>query len=288
VASSGFSTADRTLVVARYVDNIYSAGRSLDHAIDIMDHFEQHLQTTWGLSIKPSSRTCMTPRGCRQVPRDAEKWQLCSEFHVLGHVLQDNGSTNACWTNTSSNMWKAYFANCKSHTARSLPLEAKLPLISRAVLPVMQHRDTRWPPTQEREAQIDKLQRKMVSSIMRLPVLPHELPADYVRRRHREATKVMSKLGFWSDQHCKRVQAWHEHLKRPRNHRSWAASLLNFRNHEWLQQRRVQYSSANESRTCTRASAGFVATRWHDGVMYARQRTPHAQRPNSHFSVFSL
>jgi hypothetical protein len=102
--SSGFSTADRTLVVAGYVDNIYSAGRSLGHAINILDQFEQHLQTTWGLSIKPSSRACMTPRGSRQVPKDAVKWQLCSEFHVLGHILQDNGSTNACWNNTSNNM----------------------------------------------------------------------------------------------------------------------------------------------------------------------------------------
>jgi len=273
---SGFSTTDRTLMVAAYVDNIYSAGASLDDAINILEDFAQHLQSTWGLNIKPSSRSCMTARGCHEVPVDAERWQLCSEFHVLGHILQDNGSTNACWTNTSKNMWKAYFANCKSQTARSLPLESRLPLISRAVLPVMQHRDTRWPPTREREAQIDRLQRKMVSSVMRLPFLEHEPPVDYLRRRHREATKVMRRVGFWSNQHCKRVQAWHEHLQRPRNHRSWAASLLNFRDHQWLQQQRLQNSSANESRTRTRASVGFVATRWYDGVLYAKQRAPQA------------
>ena len=42
------------------------------------------------------------------------------------------------------------------------------------VSPIMQHRDTRWPPASLRQMQTDTVQRKMVSSIMRAPPRAHE------------------------------------------------------------------------------------------------------------------
>ena len=265
----GFKAGTHTLTVATYVDNIYSAGASLHDAIAILEDFEAHLQTHWGLRIKPSSRMCLVPRGNHELPRNDGKWPLHAEFTALGHTLQDNGSTQMCWQNTAKAMWRAFFGNCNCENARLLPTALKQSLMDRAVLPVMQHRDTRWPPTTLRQMQIDTVQRKMVCSIMRLQPYPHENPVEYLRRRNRQATETMNLQGKWTTKHCKRVVAWNDHLRRPRNDRAWAAILLKFRDEQWIEQQRRYNSVGNESRTRTRALPGFVAMRWHDGVRLA-------------------
>ena len=202
------------------------------------------------------------------------KWPLSAEFFALGHTLQDNGSTQTCWQRTSRSMWKAYFGNCASKVASRMPEALRYTLMDRAVLPTMQHRDTRWPPTALRQMQIDTIQRKMVCSIMRLRPHAHEGPVEYVRRRNRQATTIMGQRGRWSVKHCKRVVAWDAHLQRPRNSCSWAAILLKFRDSKWLEARRLQNSAGFESRTRTRVARSFVAMRWQDGVSRAAQQCP--------------
>ena len=133
----GFRTDVDRLTVATYVDNIYSAGSSLAGAITILEDFEAQLNKEWGLQIKPASRSCIVPRGSTEFSYDSGKWPLCSEFNTLGHILQDNGSTRSCWINTSRSMWKAYFGNCCSKTARQLSAKLRYSLMDRAVLPVM-------------------------------------------------------------------------------------------------------------------------------------------------------
>ena len=271
-ARHGFQAGGGRPTVATYVDNIFSAGSSLKGAIAILEDFEAHLHSVWDLQIKPSSRSCLVPRGSTEAPYNLEKWPLSAEFHALGHALQDNGSTQTCWQRTSRSMWKAYFGNCASKVASKMPAGLRYTLMDRSVLPVMQHRDTRWPPTALRQMQIDTVQRKMVSSIMRLCPRAHEGPVEYVRRRNRQATTIMGQRGRWSMKHCKRVVAWNEHLHRPRNGNSWAAVLLKFRDSKWLETQRLLNSTGSESRTCTRAARGFVAMRWQDGVKIAEQR----------------
>ena len=218
------------------------------------------------MKIKTSSRSCLVPRGSHEVPYDVAKWPLYTEFNALGHTLQDNGSTRACWHSTSRSMWKAYFGNCGSYVARKLVKNLRFSLMDRAVLPILQGRDTRWPPTSLRQMQVDTVQRKMVSSIIRLPPTSGEGPVEYLRRRNRQATSIMNQYGKWSTRHCKRVVAWNDHLQRPRNQHSWAATLLKYRDEDWIDQQRRDNSTGTESRTCTRAAPGFVAMRWHDGV----------------------
>ena len=140
--------------------------------------------------------------------------------------------------------------------------------MERAALPVMQHRDTRWPPHRRRECEIDRLQRKMVAPMLQIPRLLGEMPTDYIRRRNRAAT-VQIKRGGWSDKHCRRVLAWDAHCRRPCNHASWAASLLDYRGADWLTVRRGQEQHGTESRLNCRALRGVPATRWHEGVDHA-------------------
>ena len=167
-------------------------------------------------------------------------------------------------------MRRAFFANCASKTGRPLSVATRFALLNRSVVPILQHRDTRWPPCAQRQQDIDTLQRRMISSIVRAKPTAGEPAADFVRRRNRETTRHMNRIGKWSTKHLDRVLAWDSHLRRPRNSSSWAASLLDYKGEDWLRQRRLTHSRGSGSRTGTRAAPGYVATRWHDGIAFAK------------------
>lgn len=257
-------------MVCTYVDNLFSVGRTLASAILILEDFESILQSVWGLKIKDSSRMCMTPFGSDELTRNPAKWPQVSEFPVLGHVLQDNGSTRSCWQKTSKQMWRAFFGNCAGPLAKGLSSSVKLRLLDRAVTPVLHHRNTRWPCSKKRCNELDRLQRRMVSSIARVQPLPGDNAAAYMRRRNRIISGLIGQ-DRWSYQHCQRVLAWDEHLRRPHNSESWAAKLLDVRGEAWLQERRQLCQRDQQSRLDSRAYFGFVAPRWHEGVAYARR-----------------
>ena len=236
-----------------------------------MDDFASRLQSEWRLRIKPSSRMCMVPNGSTEMPADLQRWKLSSEFPVLGHTLESNGHTNACWRKTRQSMWKAFFANCKASGSNRLDVKSKTALVGRSVLPVMQHRNTRWPPSRQRCTEIAQVQRKMVSSILRVPVLRGELPADYARRRNRAATTHINATGDWRRGYCQRVADWDDHCHRPRNGQSWAAKLIDFRAEAWLAQRRREHTRRGDtSRLDCRSCQGAPAPRWHKGMKHAR------------------
>ena len=70
------------------------------------------------------------------------------------------------------------------------------------------------------------------------------------------------------------VTQWDAHLKRDRNDGSWAAKMLKYHDADWLQEQRRthavgEWSSLTAGRTRTRAQAGIVHRRWHDGVQMA-------------------
>ena len=265
----GFLCDRGTLTVSTYVDNLYSVSRSLEGAIGILDDFAEVLASHWGLRIKPSSRLCLVARGLDEKPA-SPLWSLCSEFPVLGHILQDNGYVNTCFHNTSHKMWRAFFANSGAATAAKLSVKDRMALLERSVVPVLHHRDTRWPPNLKTGADLDRLQRKMVASIQRIARTPGELPADYVRRRNRVATGQIRRVGAWSTTHCQRVLDWDAHCRRPRNQNSWASKLLDFHGEGWLNERRLEASRGAESRLNCRACQGAPAPRWFEGVKYAR------------------
>ena len=131
------------------------------------------------------------------------------------------------------------FGNCAGAIAQKLAVKTRLSLLNRAVLPVLQHRDTRWPASSKRGIELNRLQRKMVASLQRLQKLPGEEPPEFVRRRNRFATLQIRESGFWSKLHCQRVLAWDAHCRRPPNSASWAPKLLEYHAAEWLSARRA-------------------------------------------------
>ena len=266
----GYLADTCTLTVSTYVDNLFSASRSLHGAIAILEDFEQELDAKWGLRIKPASRSCTVSRGSTEAPACQSKWPLCAEFRALGHVLQDNGDSRACWTQTKRNMWRAFFGNCSARASEHLGVDRRYMLLQRSVVPLFDYRNTRWPPHNQLGKEIDQVQRKMVAAITRVPSVPDDSPERYVRRRNSVVKAVCEEMGWWSARHCKRVVAWRDHLQRPANSWSWPAVLYEFRGSDFLARLRAAHSSnVFGGRTGTRVAPGHVATRWHDSVRFA-------------------
>ena len=191
------------------------------------------------MKIKPSSRSCLVPRGSLDSPRDEQKWPVLSEFPALGHILQDNGDVRACWTQTKRSMWRAFFGNCGARAAGHLDLSTRCKLLQRSVAPCLNYRNTRWPPHQQLCREVDQLQRKMLASLMRIPMLPGERPEIFARRRNRTVSARCKENGLWSIDHCRRVTEWRDHILRPANANSWAAMLYEYRGSQWPMKRRA-------------------------------------------------
>ena len=270
----GFRAGDSTFCVCTWVDNLFSASTSLDGAVWILEDFENCLNQEWNLQVKPSSRNCMVARGNQKTPADPNKWPLVEVFPVLGHLIQENGSVRACWNNARRSMWRAFWANSASREARNLSFSAKWDLMGRSVTPQLNFRCSRWPPQKQIADELDTLQQKMSTILVRVPRSPGEDAASFVRRRGRIVRKHCKEKGLWSVRWFQRAVAWDNHLARPGSSRCWSARLRNYHGRDWLMQRRLSFTPSTGStlagRTCTRAFPGKVFMRWHDGIELAR------------------
>ena len=131
---------------------------------------------------------------------------------------------------------------------------------------------TRWPYQKQLAKELDKMQNKMIASLVREPRIPDESSGDYVRRRSTSANALSRRAGKWSRIWGSRVISWEEHMKRPRNGDSLCARLYEFYGASWLQDQRLLHgTSAVSGRTRTRVSEQrWVAQRWQLGVQYAK------------------
>ena len=274
----GFKANGHILCACSYVDNLFSASSTLAGAIRILEDFEDQLGAKWVLKIKGSSRSCMAAAGSLEQAA-SEKWPLCHTFVALGHVLKDDGSIRNCWQNTRQSMWKAFWSNSGSRTARQLSDAQRLLLLQKSVVPPLQYRCSRWPPQRMIANELDAIQRKMIANVQRIPRYPGEDVGDFVKRRGRAAAHTCRISGPWSHKWFRRCLDWNEHLERPRNGHSWPAQLLHFRDRQWFIERRASLLPADcgsascvAGRTSTRAIHGCVHTRWHDGIEFAKQQ----------------
>ena len=275
----GFHFAQHTLCLSTWVDNIFSVSDSLSGAIRILEDFEDQLRKNWCMKVKDSSRSCIVADGCLDLPEDTQKWPLSSTFNVLGHTLQSSGSIRACWSNTRRCLWRAFWSNPGARTVRHLGLDSKLRLLQRAVTPALDFRCSRWPPQPQIARELDIVQRKMISSIMRIERGPVESIDLFHQRRGRVAAQVARDQGLWSRRWWQRAQMWDEHLARSRNSSAWSSRLRTHRDRRWFTERRAnllgnQHSqsalSVTAGRTQTRTAPGKVHMRWHDGIHLAK------------------
>ena len=272
-----FKTDCCALSVATYIDNLFSTGTCAEDAVAILEDFEFHLLHSWSLSIGSDSKSFMCARGCRTPDTHTTDWahSFGNTFTALGHVLSDDGRIQPCMTATLRKMWSAFYGNF-GKTMRHAPLQVKVKLLNRAVLPSASYRMSRWPFQVHSAKRIDRTQTKMIRILMNLKLQPGEDPEAFVHRRNHAAAYEARQQGRWSNLWRKRVINWNEHCRRVQNQNSWASKALQYHGKSWLQeQRRLhavgEFSSLTPGRTCTRSFPGIVHKRWHDGVDTAMQ-----------------
>lgn len=72
---------------------------------------------------------------------------------------------------------------------RKLSVGQRIRVLNRCVLPVFDFHCTRWAVGPQIVQNVDTLQRRMINIVLQTQVLPGETPAEFVRRRGREASK---------------------------------------------------------------------------------------------------
>ena len=162
------------LTLSVYVDNLFSCSSSMAGAIHILTDAAEYLETVWGHKIKPSSRMVMSCQGSRELPVFDESWQRVSAFPCLGHILQDNGSIRACFSNTTKSMWRAYWGNSRHSALQKAAHNVKFKLLDTSCRPALSYRCSRWPPQPCMARSLDRIQAKMVAAMLRIPRLPGE------------------------------------------------------------------------------------------------------------------
>ena len=219
----------------------------------------------------------MAAGGSTEESPDKHKWPRCKSFIVLGHTLAEDGSIRPCWQHTRQSMWKSFWANAGSRCGHELAVPLRVGLLAKTVGPVFDYRNSRWPPQKTVGIEIDRVQCKMVASILRIQRHLGEESLNYCRRRNRAAAQLCRQMGLWSVRWFNRALAWHKHILQPRNSKSWSSQLVMYRGKQWLQARRASFVAASSSsgsclasKTATRSFQGCPNTRWHDGADYAQ------------------
>lgn len=271
LAKNAFQVGDTgRLSICMYIDHIIAVASSATNAITSLETLEDALKETWSLNLKPGSREVLVPTPTRQVVTDKKLKNITKELQCLGHVISSNGSPTPDWHLCQGRMWRAFWRTCGHKAMSRLDMTCRLRVLQRCVLPVFDVHATRWSIGAQLLRAIDTTPRKMIKIIGGFRIEPHETPEAFVRRRSREAGARAVQTGLWSHRQCAKVCEWYDHLQRPLNAHTWPARLLQWRGKEHLQLARAERgSSAIAGRTCTRAAAGFVQTRWHDGVELA-------------------
>ena len=259
--SRGFQLPNGCLQVAVYIDNLYSVGKSAHDTTSVLEDFGRELRQRWRCLLKPSSKEVMVAKGnSNHTPADST-WKSLECMRALGHLIQHDGGINVCFDFTIRCLWRSFFANAGSASAKGMPVSYKLRLLDKATKPVLSFRLTRWPFQSTKAHQLDKVQRRMLAMVMDLRLSPGQDAASFNRQRAKEASKQQVKSGKWSTLWASRVVAWHDHLQRPANSGTWAAQLAALRPPQELQQRRW-----SNGRPQTRAESGWIRPRWYEGI----------------------
>ena len=128
--------------------------------------------------------------------------------------------------------------------------------------------------------EMDQMQSKMVSILLKLPKRTDEPIEIFRRRRNKVSAQFCSKVGQWSLAWAAKVIQWHEHVQRSGQYNAINSRLLKFHNQEWLLHRRAEWIAQHESSisrvtafagwTGTRLNVGQPQPRWEEGLALAK------------------
>jgi hypothetical protein len=287
-----FAVNGRRLAFCTYVDNIYSAARTVWAATMLCNEVQDRLKTEWNFDIKPDSKEVIRTIGPDAVAADSS-WIVQKSMPALGHTLSEDGSVRACWKATKSCMWRSFFANIHTKRARCLQATSRLQLLQRSVLHIFLFRAVRWPPQKTIALEVDALQRSMVAMSMRVPRGAGEPVDQYCRRRAIAAGVVVRRGKTWSQLWFAKSLLRGEHIARDSARQtavigihdlsnamtnfSWSGALYTTMDAQFFMDRRVMFAgrddtstSSHRGRTRTTHVRRGVSQRWHDRVAHAR------------------
>ena len=241
----------------------------------LLTDLENELEQQWNLSFKVDSKTVIVCEGGDSDDID-ECWALTDRFSCLGHILQPSGSVRACFYATKRACWNAFFHHLSSKKSRRVPIQHKLKLLQRVILPIVAYRCTRWPYQKTYAKELDALQTKMIAVLTPEVRWPDEELGMYIKRRNQMASRLAGGLGRWSRVWAKRVINWHDHLCRARNAKSLTSRIFLWHGAAWLREQRLLHGTSSiGGRTRTRLPvSAFVERRWEESVTDAEEAYP--------------
>lgn len=256
--------------LASFVDNLISTGPSPEEAINILEDCASNLASTWELSIGADSKEFMVCRGYQHDHVVPDGWKMQRSFCTLGHRIDDDAGISTCFEYVAAAMFRSYYGNASKGLRRSSKA-AKLRFLKSSVQGIAQFRWSRWPFQRTYAKRLDGIQRKMLAHMFN--ITPHQgEPYDaFVQRRHVHSGHLASQCGRFSQAWAGSLLSWSAHVNRRHDTGTWSAAILDWHNTTWLTQRRLLHSSANESRTQTRAYRGCVQKRWEESLDEAGQ-----------------
>ena len=256
--------------LASWVDNMYSLGRSASEAVEKLEVFEVLLQGRWRLCFKDVSRQVFSMRNSEQ-DKDCRAYKWSSPFKVLGCSVGRAGTAWPDFDEAYLAVWRRLWAGAKSRNASKLQFDLKLKEISRVCWPSIGYRCSWWPVGSTLLGRVESLQNSIVACLLRLPPEAGESADSYVRRRGREARKIVRSSECWRLKVCERVVSWHEHVERGHVF-SWAVEVQKCRGSTWLQGQRLLNNSfsAFAGILSLRANPGRPHVRWDEGVATAK------------------
>jgi hypothetical protein len=257
---------------------MFAFSSSVHKAIEILEDFEKHIRTHWGLEIKNSSRGCLVCRGSVELPVNCDRWPCVKVLNVLGHLIQDDGGLSADWRATKASMWGSFWRNCNSKSWGTLSVDHKNRLLDRSVLSKANWKLARWPFQKTIAIEFDATQAAMTRKLLLCARKDGEDADSYDRRRKREARNFCARRGTWSRLWAKRVISWEAHFSRSGSrHVGYPHPCLciyKFHDSEWLLHQRSEFvnsrCSLTAGRTGTRLNVGRPQVRWEDGFNTAR------------------
>ena len=288
----GFPFDHGRLVFGSWVDNIYCASDSAENASRMLTTVFDLLKRDWGLNLKSGSGSCLVARG-----HDLEDFEPTSEFpivsdvEVLGWWISDNASMALNWQRTVAACWAAFYANVRARGWKRLGAQRRLVLLDRVIRPLLAYKLRIHGPSPHYHAQLQKLQRHMVSRTCGNFRLATEDWKTFASRVCRHAKSLVgTKISDWAQDWVKGALRWDAHLRRDNSEQvksvtlgadlffctsfSWAASLVCFLDSEYFNARRRTESrdvfGRLHTRTSTRCRTGHVPLRWHDAIEFCK------------------
>lgn len=236
----------------------------------------------------------LVPAGADIEEEELDGWLLQDAVTFLGYIIQCDGGVRSSWSHCRRVLWKRFFGISRAAGWSRLTLDRKVVHIERSLWSVLAFYCGTWPPQRQIATEVDCVQRKMISSAMRLRKLPDENPATYIRRRNREANRLRARVGKWSDRWFQKSMKWDGHVRRDLRRQlqhvveqvpahllatsfAWGPALVHFQDVDFLNRQRVvsrprDFSTRLHVRTGLRVGQRKIHPRWAESIEFLKAR----------------